>query len=61
MSRRLKYPEGSIYNLIENPRHRRRFNSRRWSWYIFTIRKSAPGFIFLLVLVAVAVSALRAG
>ena len=59
MSRREKYPSGSIYNLLER-RRRRGVNLRRWSWRAYLVRKSVPALLLLLILVSVAGLLLRA-
>ena len=63
MSRRHRYPEGSVYNVIDDVNrrgYRRGFNARRWSWRFYLLSKSAPAIIALLALVSVVGLLLRA-
>ncbi len=59
MSHRLKYPEGSLYNLLER-RRRRGMNLRRLSWRVYLVRRSVPALLVLLLLASIAGLLLRA-
>ena len=56
---KLRYPEGSINNILDNPR-RSRFRVRRWSWRLSLFRRSAPAIIGCLILFSLILTALKA-
>ena len=65
MSRRDRFPQGSIQNCADKMRRRgyrrgRGFSLRRLSWHFYQVRTAAPAMLVLLLLAAIAMGVMKA-